>query len=362
MTPLAERRKVIDLVAEAIAAGARQTRACKAIELSERTLQRWQSGKADQAGDRRSTRVQQPKNQLSELERLRVLAAANSAEFAHLPPSQIVPRLLDRGEYIASESTFYRILKGANQLAHRGAERPAQQRSKPRALSATAPGQLYSWDITYLPTTVRGVYFYLYLFMDIFSRKVVGWQVYDTESSQLASEVMRDICIRENIAPDRVVLHSDNGSPMKGATMLATLQTLGVMPSFSRPACSNDNPYSESLFKTMKYRPTYPQRPFAHLMAARQWVGSFVHWYNEEHRHSAIGFVTPAQRHAGQDIALLAQRHAVYEAAKARHPERWSGATRNWTPVSVVHLNPEKTDTKKTERKEPAVQELKQAA
>lgn len=362
MTPLPERRKVINLVAEAVDAGARQARACKAIELSERTLQRWQSGKADPVGDRRSVRVQQPKNQLSELERLRVLATANSAEFAHLPPSQIVPRLLDRGEYIASESTIYRILKGANQLAHRGAERPAQPRSKPRALSATAPGQLYSWDITYLPTAVRGVYFYLYLFMDIFSRKVVGWQVYDTESSQLASEVMRDICTREHIAPDRVVLHSDNGSPMKGATMLATLQTLGVMPSFSRPACSNDNPFSESLFKTMKYRPTYPQRPFEHLMAARQWVGSFIHWYNEEHRHSAICFVTPAQRHAGQDIALLAQRHVVYEAAKAKHPERWSGATRNWTPVSVVHLNPEKTDAKKPERKETTVSELKKAA
>ena len=128
---------------------------------------------------------------------------------------------------------------------------------------------------------------------------------------------------------------------MKGATMLATLQALGVMPSFSRPAVSNDNPYSESLFKTLKYRPTYPSRPFEDLLATRQWVDTFVHWYNEEHRHSAIGFVTPAQRHAGSDIALLRQRAEVYEAARKKHPARWSGTTRNWQPVHVVHLNPD---------------------
>ena len=131
--------------------------------------------------------------------------------------------------------------------------------------------------------------------MDIFSRKIVGWQVYDTESSELASDVIRDICIRENIAPNQMVLHSDNSSPMKGATLLATLQALGVAPSFSRPAVSNDNPYSESLFKTMKYRPAYPGQAFENLLAARQWVGMFVQWYNHEHRHSAIRFVTPTK-------------------------------------------------------------------
>ena len=242
------------------------------------------------------------------MEREHLLAVVNSDEFGHLPPSQIVPILADRGEYIASESTIYRALRETSQLVHRGAQRPAQRRHKPRALSATAPNQLFGWDITYLPTPVLGSYFYLYLFMDIFSRKIVGWQVYDAESSELASEVMRDICQRENIAPDQVVLHSDNGSPMKGATMLATLQALGVAPSFSRPAVSNDNPYSESLFKTMKYRPAYPSRAFESLLAARRWVGMFVHWYNHEHRHSAIRFVTPAERHAGLDSALLQKR------------------------------------------------------
>jgi putative transposase len=352
MTALPQRDEVMALVAEAVADGAGQGRACMAISLSERTLQRWQLDKAEGACDRRPARVQTPKNRLSELERQRVLAIANSPEFGHLPPSQIVPRLVDQGEYVASESTFYRVLKAENQLKHRSAEKPAKPRYKPRALAATAPGQLFSWDITYLPTPVMGMYFYLYLFMDIYSRKIVGWQVYETESSELASEVMRDICVRENIAPQQVVLHSDNGSPMKGATMLATLQKLGVVPSFSRPACSNDNPFSESIFKTLKYRPTYPQRSFESLMAARQWVGTFVRWYNEEHRHSAIKFVTPAQRHAGLDSELLHKREAVYEAAKARRPERWSGATRSWEQVTTVYLNPEKSVTAIVDEKE----------
>jgi len=339
MTTTAERIHIITLIAEAIVAGARQARACDVICLNPRTLQRWQRDPA--SGDQRPHRVQQPRNKLDEVERAHILHIANSEEYGHLPPSQIVPRLADKGQYIASEATFYRVLKAAGQLWHRSATRPARKIHKPRALAASAPNQIYSWDITYLPTTIRGSYFYLYLFMDIFSRKIVGWQVYAEESSALAGDIMHDICTQECIAPAQVVLHSDNGSPMKGATMLATLQTLGVSPSFSRPAVSNDNPYSESLFRTMKYRPVYPRKPFATLLTARQWVAAFVQWYNHEHRHSAIGFVTPAQRHAGLDVALLQNRVAVYEAAKQNHPERWSGAARNWQPVTVVHLNPD---------------------
>ena len=350
MTSLLQRRQVIVLVGEATQAGARQERACALIGLSERTVQRWQREQC--RADLRSVRVQTPPNRLSESERQGVLAVANSEEFGHLAPSQIVPRLADRGEYIASESTFYRVLRAARQLGHRSAQRPGQARSKPRALCATAPNELFSWDITYLPTLVMGHYFYLYLFLDIFSRKIVGWQVYENESSELASEVMRDICLRERIAPGQVVLHSDNGSPMKGATMLATLQALGVMPSLSRPSVSNDNPYSESLFKTLKYRPDYPARAFETLLAARQWVASFVNWYNLEHRHSAIRFITPHERHAGQDSALLVKRAQVYEAAKAANPQRWSGATRNWQPVREVHLNPDQKHDQKESHKE----------
>jgi len=350
MTCLAERSHIMEMVSEAVSAGACQSRACSVISLNPRTLQRWQLDPL--CGDRRPDRVQEPKNRLSELERKRLLSVVNSDEYGSLPPSQIVPRLADKGEYIASESTIYRVLKAEDQLAHRGAARPSQKRHKPRAYVATAPNQLFSWDITYLPTVIMGCYFYLYLFMDIFSRKIVGWQIYDVESSDLAGEVMRDICAREGIAPHQVVLHSDNGSPMKGATMLATLQALGVMPSFSRPSVSNDNPYSESLFKTLKYRPAYPLKPFVSLLDARQWVSTFIDWYNNEHRHSAVGFVTPAQRHEGLDAALLQKRVAVYEAAKQARPERWSGDTRNWQHVSVVHLNPDQKIIKVAEQKE----------
>lgn len=343
MTVLEERQQQLDLLAEATAAGARQDAACAVLGLSPRTVQRWQAGGTVRP-DRRPLRQYEPPHTLSAAERAEVLAVANSPEFGHLPPSQIVPRLADQGRYLASESTFYRILKAEGQVTHRRSERPAQTRSKPKAVCATAPNQVYSWDITYLPATVRGQFFYLYLFLDLFSRKIVGWQVYEEESSVLASGIVRDLCQREGVPRHQLTLHSDNGGPMKGATMLATLHSLGVRPSFSRPAVSNDNPYSESLFKTLKYRPDYPLKPFADVAAARQWVAGLVEWYNHEHRHSAIRFVTPAQRHAGLDGPLLAHRKTVYEAARRRHPQRWRGPTRNWQRVQVVHLNPEQPD------------------
>lgn len=366
MTSITERTQFIHFINEAMQQGARQAVACATISLSERTLQRWQQDEnSDQATehasanvklvreDGRILRLQAPKNKLNEEVRQQLLAIANSDEFADLAPGQIVPKLADKGIYIASESSFMRVLKVAKQLKHRAKERPAQSRSKPRALCATGPNQLYSWDITYLPTSVKGIYFYLYLFIDIFSRKVVGWQIYASESSEQAAEVMRDICAREGVVPGQVILHSDNGSPMRGATMLSTLQTLGVMPSFSRPSVSNDNPYSESLFKTLKYRPNYPQQAFENMLDARVWVGSFVRWYNHEHQHSSIGFVTPGERHDGSDIALLAKRDALYQEAKARHPERWSGKTRNWNWIATVDLNPDvKLDEKCNQDKE----------
>lgn len=351
MTCLEERQQVVQWVDEAVAAGARLQPACAVLGLSLRTLQRWREG-GTVGRDRRPLRQYEPPHKLTEAERAAVVAVANSAEFGHLPPSQIVPQLADQGRYLASESTFYRVLKAANQLTHRRSERPAQTRHKPRALCATAPNQLYSWDITYLPTAIRGQYFYLYLFVDLFSRLIVGWQVYAEESSALASEVLRDLCRREGVQPHQVVLHSDNGGPMKGATMLATLQGLGITPSFSRPAVSNDNPYSESLFKTLKYRPAYPLKPFADLTAARQWVDELVQWYNHDHRHSAIRFVTPAQRHAGQDGAILDQRKAVYEKARAERPQRWSGSLRNWQRVAVVQLNPDRGKTNEPQKEE----------
>ena len=360
MTAYEERKQVIVLLNESITQGARQAQACEVLGLSERTLQRWQTGETVHC-DRRPLRDYQPPHKLTEIERAKVLAVANSDEFGHLPPSQIVPRLADQGSYLASESTFYRILQAENQLAHRRSERPAQSRTKPRAICATAPNQLYSWDITYLPSAIHGQFFYLYLFMDIFSRKIVGWQVYAEESSALAGELLRDLCHREGVQSNQLILHSDNGGPMKGATMLATLQQLGVMPSLSRPSVSNDNPYSESLFKTLKYRPKYPLKPFAKVTDARDWVTGLVEWYNNEHRHSAIRFVTPTQRHDGLDENLLVKRKAVYETARARHPRRWSGGTRNWQRIQAVHLNPDKTEANQKPNTEEIIQIKKTA-
>jgi transposase InsO family protein len=187
-----------------------------------------------------------------------------------------------------------------------------------------------------LATNITGLFYRLYLVMDIYSRKIVGWEIHENESADHASLLIRKACLAEGIQREELVLHSDNGSPMKGATMLATLQHLGVIPSFSRPSVSNDNPYSESLFGTMKYTPAYPVKPFESLNAAREWVLVFVQWYNNVHLHSGIKFVTPAQRHRGEDQLVLAKRKEVYELAKQKNPQRWSGETRNWLPVNEV--------------------------
>jgi len=347
MISLPQRQQIVQWVEQANAAGARCHKACELLGIAPRTLQRWQQC-GELIEDARRTRGYVPTNKLSDKERERIITVANRDEFAHLPPSQIVPQLADRGEYIASESSFYRVLRKAGQLKHRQASRAATTH-KPRPLEAHAPNQVYSWDITYLKTSIRGIFLYLYLFMDIYSRKIVGWQVYEDESSEWAADILQDITRREGIAPEQITLHSDNGGPMKGASMLATMQALGIVPSFSRPAVSNDNPYSESLFKTLKYRPDYPTRPFADVIEARQCITGFVGWYNHEHRHSAIQFVTPVQRHAGLDTAILAKRHAIYQVAKARHPERWSRQTRNWQPVQVVYLNPNKSNQNETQ-------------
>lgn len=340
MISLAERGQVIELVDEACTAGARRERACAVLGLSVRTLQRWRQD-GELAADGRLNSGRAPTNKLSDAERAQILAVANRPTFQSLPPSQIVPRLADQGEYIASESSFYRVLREHNQLAHRGRAKPRQHQA-PTAHAASGPNQVWSWDITYLATTVQGLFFYLYLMMDIYSRKIVGWEVFETESSEHAATVVRKAYLREGVAGEMLVLHSDNGSPMKGATLLATLQRLGVTPSFSRPSVSNDNPYSEALFKTLKYHPRYPAQPFETLEQARDWVLGFQHWYNEDHRHSALQFVTPGERHRGEAEAIIAQRQAVYEAARRRHPERWSGNTRDWTLPEVVWLNPAK--------------------
>lgn len=339
-----ERIKIIKWIRTAQLSGARQSKACEIAGISARTYQRWILNKNHR--DRRIDSHVEPANKLTLMERQRIVRVSNSLEYACLPPNKIVPLLADKGQYIASESSFYRVLKSENQLKHRQKTKVTLKAKRPKTLTATSPNQVYSWDITYLPTTVKGLFYYLYLVMDIYSRKIVGWQVYEEESSSLAADLMTDICLREEIKPNQVTLHSDNGSPMKGATMLATLQSLGIIPTFSRPSVSNDNPYSESLFRTLKYRPEYPETAFEGMPAARTWVAGFVDWYNHEHLHSAIKFVTPHQRHTGEEREILEQRKAVYRQAKQNKPERWSRDIRNWDQVNDVYLNPAKEENR----------------
>ena len=330
------------MIEAACADGARLAPSCEIAGISERTVQRYRQA-AEMKPDGRKDAATVPANKLSEQERKNIIATANQPKFIKLPPSQIVPLLADDGEYLASESTFYRVLREEDQLTHRGKAR-APVNNRPEPLLATRPNQLWSWDITYLPTTVRGLFFYLYLILDIYSRKIVGWEVYTEESAAYAAKTFRKAYLREGVAGKSLILHSDNGSPMKGATMLGTLQKLGVIPSFSRPSVSNDNAYSEAIFRTLKYNPGYPDKPFDTLEDARKWVEKFSTWYNETHRHSALKFVTPGQRHRGEDENVLAKRSVVYEQAKAKRPERWSGTCRNWEHTKEVTLNPRKSE------------------
>jgi putative transposase len=330
------------LVAEGIVNGLTQSMSCEEVGVEPRKVQRWRLLPVLEDG--RKGPITKPANRLSPIERAKIIAIATSEEFINKSPHQIVPTLADRGEFVASESSFYRVMKAGEVLAHRGRSQPRVV-AKPKALQAMKPNEVYSWDITYLLSALRGQYFYLYMFLDIFSRKIVGWRVHGVQCADLSSKLLTEICEQQGINKNQLTTHADNGGPMKGATMLVTMQKLGVMPSFSRPSVSDDNPFSESLFKTLKYCPQYPTRPFESLEEATIWVEEFVHWYNNVHLHSGIKFVTPASRHAGQDAAILEKRNLVYKEAKDKNPLRWSKETRDWKRITIVKLNCLKEET-----------------
>jgi transposase InsO family protein len=324
---------------EAQATGARLHAACRVIGISARTIERWRGRLG--GDDRRCGPRRRPRNALTTAEEAHLLAVMTSARYGHLPPKQLVPRLADEGTYIASESTMYRLQKRVGLGALRRSVLRTHVTRGATMHRATRANQLWSWDITSLPTTIRGRFLRLYLVMDVWSRRIVGWEVHAHEVAAHAATLIQRICTESGIDPNGLVLHSDNGTPMRGHTMVATLQWLGIVPSFSRPHVCNDNPYSEALFRTLKHTPAYPHLPFADREAARHWVARFVSWYNTEHHHSAIRYVTPDERHSGADILILARRRALYEQARRRKPERWPRNTRNWTPLETVVLNPE---------------------
>ena len=328
-----DKLQAVELVIEANSNGCRIKVSCNDLEIDFKTFQRWREDPVD----KRQGPITIPKNKLSDEERNEIVRIASLKEYMDYSPWVIVAKLADKNQYIASESTFYKVLKDRKQLEHRGKSKQAN-RYRPEPLVADGPNEIWSWDITYLKTMVRGQFYYVYLMMDVWSRRIVGFDIREEETMDHSSRLMRKLCDNERINKDQLVLHSDNGGPMKGATMLATLEKLGVAASFSRPRVSNDNPYSESLFKTLKYCPKYPDR-FESLSESNQWMILFVDWYNN-HPHSGIKFVTPMERHLGLDKKILANRKEVYRAAKQKNPERWSNReTRNWEREEKVYLN-----------------------
>jgi len=345
MIGLEDRQALAQGIDAAHRSGARLHLACEVAGIELRTLQRWQASDGLVTGDGRPQAVRPvPAHALSPAERAQVLRVANEPRFADVPPARIVPTLADEGVYIASESTFGRVLREHGQNVHRGRAKAPRATRPPTTHIASAPGEVWCWDMTYLPAVVLGRWFYLYLILDLYSRKIVGWEVHAEDDSDHAAHLVRRTALAEGIAAlaTKPVLHGDNGSTLKATTVLAMLNWLEVKPSYSRPRVSDDNAYAESLFRTAKYRPEFPVKGFETLEDARTWAAGFVHWYNVEHHHSGIRYVSPAQRHDGRDDTILAARHALYLRARERNPARWSGSTRDWSPIGAVTLNPER--------------------
>jgi putative transposase len=344
MTRLEDRQTLMAEITTACVGGARLAPACALAGLDLRTFQRWCAEDGEVQADRRPEAVRpRPAHALSEAERARIVELANEPRFTSTPPARIVPALADEGVYVASEASFHRVLRDHGQMQRRGRARPPRSVGPPSTHVATGPGQVWCWDVTFLPTQVQGRWFYLYVILDLFSRKIVGFEVHDADQAEHAAHLVRRTALAEGIHARaiRPVLHGDNGPSVKATTVAAMLYWLGIAPSHSRPRVSDDNAYAEALFRTAKYRPEFPSRGFADLAAAREWAAAFVLWYNHHH-HSGIRYVTPAQRHAGGDSPILAARHDLYQQAREANPRRWSGPTRNWTPIGAVTLNPER--------------------
>lgn len=311
------------------------------LGVSARTAQRWQ--RAPTRDDARAGPKTPPAHRLGNDEKERIVALVNQPTYRNLSPEQAIAKLADDGIYVCSERTLRRVLAERQLDRHRLRSKPAAGRQKPRQYIAREPLRVLSWDITYLRNaTVRGSFFYLYVFLDIWSRRIVATAVHETQETELAAELLHTLCTTHELDTEKLVVHSDNGSPMKGCTMLALMQSLGITASFSRPSVSDDNAFAESLFRHLKYAPTYPRKGFASLDEARAWVSRFVDWYNTQHLHSSIGLVTPDDRHHGRDIPILEHRRHVYAAAQRLNPLRWTTAPRPWSRPAIVTLNPDR--------------------
>lgn len=323
-----------EIIDDAHAQGARVRPVCGALGIHVRTYRRWKSDPVD----RRKGSRKQNRRALSNEERQQIIAVCTSDRFKNSTPHEIVAILAEEGTYIASVRTFYRVLKAAGKLHHRGNSRPPRKPYRPPEVKATGPDQVYTWDITWIPSRVRGLFWYCYAIIDVWSREIVGWAIYESESEEHARELFEWLRARRSL--DGVWLHADNGNPMKGATFSVWLATLGMFLSHSRPLVKNDNPFIESFFRTLKYHAAYPGH-FEDISAAREWLGDFIDWYNTSHRHSGIGYVTPEHRRTGRDKDLFHARNQTLKAAWEQHPERFPKAgPRYWEHRHTVYLNP----------------------
>lgn len=301
-------------------------RACRAFGVSERTFRHRRQAAEGRLAPRPSTA--KPRSEwkthpakLSEAERDEIVHVLCGTEFADLAPAQVFAALLDDGVYLCSERTMYRILHERGLVGERRRGHRRQPREVPR-VRATGPNQAWSYDISRLAGPVARSWFYLYVVIDIFSRKIVAWSVDTIESDTVVKRLIYRACEREGISADQLVLHSDRGAQMTSTTIAELLETLGVTRSLSRPRTSNDNPHIEAAFKTAKYRPDYPAR-FADIDQARAWTRTFVHWHNAVHYHSGVGYLHPSDVHAGRAPAIVAERQNVLDDAYAAHPERF---------------------------------------
>jgi len=313
-------------------------KACRALDVPRSSLYRKRPVTAPQAPHEPtiSPRALQP------AEKAEVRQVLNSERFADQPPREVYATLLDEGKYLCAWRTMYRILDENQEVRERRNQLRHPQYAKPELL-ATQPNQLWSWDITKLLGPTKWTYYYLYNILDVFSRYSVGWLIAKRESANLAEELIAATCVRQSIPPGQLTMHADRGSSMTSKPVALLMADLGVTKTHSRPHVSNDNPFSESQFKTLKYRPDYPER-FGCQQDARTWATEFFHWYNYEHHHSALGLLTPADVHFGRAQIILDQRQQVLHAAYLKNPERFVKGPSAPAPLPpAVWINPPTT-------------------
>ena len=323
----------VTLIKEAQQSGARLWKACEVLEISVSTFRRWAAG---DLSDRRKGALKKIPRKLTPEEEQSIVDVSCSKEYKDENPYKIHASLLDKGIYIASISSFYRVLKKKGLLSHRGNTRPGQSHSKPPEKIATGKNQVWCWDITWIASDIRGLFYYAYTIIDVWDRSIVKCAIHDREDEALSKELFEH-ALRDNNYPD-VWIHSDNGNPMKGMTLLALFYSLGICNSYSRPRVSNDNPFIESWFKTLKYDVTYPGK-FSSIENAREWFANFVDSYNTGHSHSGLNFMTPNQIRNGQYESIVANRNKVMMEAKLKNPQRWSSNVKQLPEKHVVILN-----------------------